>query len=106
MSNKSYCKYCNKETYNVINDGIVTCSECWQVKVETYKIEALKNDELLKKIIEKPIQQTYTPHCPTCGSPDIQKISITERAVSVIGFGLLSKKINKTFKCKNCGHTW
>lgn len=44
--------------------------------------------------------------CPTCGSANIKKISGTERAASVVGLGLLSKKINKTFKCNNCGYTW
>ena len=44
--------------------------------------------------------------CPTCGSTNTNKISGTERAVSVMGLGLFSKKINKSFKCKNCGYTW
>lgn len=46
------------------------------------------------------------PHCPTCGSVNIKKISPTERTVSIGLFGLFSKKINKTFKCNNCGYTW
>ena len=46
------------------------------------------------------------PKCPHCKSTNISKISGTERAMSVIGLGILSKKINKSFKCKNCGHTW
>lgn len=49
---------------------------------------------------------TNTPKCPTCNSTDIRKIGTGERVASVIGFGLLSKKINKTWKCNNCGHTW
>ena len=46
------------------------------------------------------------PKCPTCGSTNIQKIGTGERAVSILGLGLFSKKINKTWKCSNCGHTW
>lgn len=46
------------------------------------------------------------PKCPTCSSTDIQKIGAGERAVSVVSLGIFSKKINKTFKCKNCGYTW
>lgn len=46
------------------------------------------------------------PKCPHCQSTNIAKISGTERAMSVIGLGILSKKINKSFKCKNCGYTW
>lgn len=48
----------------------------------------------------------YRPKCPHCHSINIAKISGTERAASVLGLGLLSKKINKSFKCKNCGYTW
>ena len=46
------------------------------------------------------------PKCPTCGSTNISKIGFGERMLSVGTFGLLSKKMNKTFKCKNCGMTW
>lgn len=35
-----------------------------------------------------------------------RKIDVLERGASVVMWGLFSKKINKTFKCKNCGHTW
>ena len=44
--------------------------------------------------------------CPFCKSTNVKKIGVGERAVSVIGLGLLSKKINKSFKCKNCGGTF
>lgn len=46
------------------------------------------------------------PKCPHCNSTHIQKISTTERAASVIGFGILSKKIGKSFKCLDCKYTW
>lgn len=45
-------------------------------------------------------------HCPNCKSTDVKRISATERAASVIGLGLLSKKINKTYKCNKCKYTW
>lgn len=63
-------------------------------KLRANNREAIKAEELLK------------PKCPHCQSTNIAKISTTERAVSVIGLGILSKKINKSFKCKNCGYTW
>lgn len=50
--------------------------------------------------------QASKPKCPTCGSMNIRKIGAGERVASVVGLGLLSKKINKTWKCNNCGHTW
>lgn len=46
------------------------------------------------------------PKCPTCGSTNIKKIGGIERGASIAAFGIFSKKINKTFKCCNCGYTW
>ena len=47
-----------------------------------------------------------TPKCPHCHSTNIKPISGTERAVSIIGLGIFSKKINKSFKCLDCKYTW
>lgn len=68
-------------------------------KAESERRESDKSyhDELMNENI---------PHCPTCGSADVRKIDALERGVSVLTLGLFSKKINKSFKCKNCGYTW
>ena len=47
-----------------------------------------------------------TVTCPFCKSANVRKIGGGERAVSVLGLGLLSKKINKSFECKSCGGTF
>lgn len=51
-------------------------------------------------------KQENIPHCPTCGSTNIRKMGGVECGASIVVFGLFSKKINKTFKCQNCGYTW
>lgn len=51
-------------------------------------------------------EEASKPKCPHCQSTNIAKISGAERTMSVIGLGILSKKINKSFKCKSCGYTW
>lgn len=56
-----------------------------------------------KAILE---EKSRVPKCPTCSSTNVQKIGSGERAVSVAMLGIFSKKINKSFKCKNCGYTW
>ena len=50
--------------------------------------------------------KSNVPKCPTCSSTNIQKIGGLERGASIAVFGLFSKKINKSFKCSNCGYTW
>lgn len=51
-------------------------------------------------------EQSRVPRCPTCGSTNIRKMGGVERGASIAAFGIFSKKINKTFKCSNCGYTW
>ena len=48
------------------------------------------------------------PKCPMCGSTNISKISTFSRASSIVGFGILSKKIGKQWQCNNpkCKHMW
>ena len=92
------CSNCGNNEYKAIeNQGgvFIVCQKCGYV------------DELIprNKQPQQPQPQNI-PKCPTCGSTNIRKIGTGERAVSVIGLGLLSKKINKTWKCNSCGHTW
>lgn len=56
-----------------------------------------------KQILE---EQFRLPECPTCHSKNVQSISGIERGASIIGLGIFSKKINKSYKCKHCGYTW
>ena len=51
-------------------------------------------------------EKSRVPKCPTCGSTNIRKMGGVERGASIAAFGIFSKKINKTFKCNNCGYTW
>ena len=50
--------------------------------------------------------QKSIPKCPTCQSTKIKKIGSGERAASILTWGLFSKKIQKTFKCEDCGYMW
>lgn len=51
-------------------------------------------------------EQSHQPKCPTCGSPDVEKISITSKVVGGALFGLFSSNVRKTMHCKNCGYKW
>lgn len=65
-----------------------------------------KLDEERRKAEEEAAKPVYTPKCPTCGSPDIEKISGTSKVVDAVVWGIWSKKAGKTFKCRNCGYEW
>lgn len=65
-----------------------------------------KLDEERRKAEEEAAKPVYTPKCPTCGSPDIERISGVSKVASAAMLGLFSNKIRKTFHCNNCGYEW
>lgn len=52
------------------------------------------------------VEENNTPKCPTCGSPNIKKISGTKRWLGTGLFGLASSDIGKTMCCNSCGYKW
>lgn len=72
----------------------------YQLKLNQFKTQ-VKQQENSKKV-----EEDSKPKCPNCHSTNIKPISGTERAMSIIGLGMFSKKINKSFKCLDCKYTW
>lgn len=67
------------------------------------------NGESLSEFTQKQVAYINSkPKCPICGSTNISKISTMNRATSIVGLGILSKKIGKQWKCNNpkCKHLW
>lgn len=74
--------------------------EAWQI---VDKI--ISTGEIPPTLIIKS-ETTNQPKCPTCGSINIEKISIKQKAVGGVLFGLFSSNVRKTMHCKNCGFKW
>lgn len=53
-----------------------------------------------KAIVE---EQSRRATCSYCGSTNVKKIGLLNRAISTELWGLGSKKIGKQFHCNNCG---
>jgi len=62
---------------------------------QAYKIQSEKKSKIIN-----------IPKCPTCGSENVKKITLLNRAVSIGMLGLLSGKIGKNYECKDCGSKW
>lgn len=95
-------------TYNFLCDKC-GCKEYLEAENDYEKVLICKNcaeGYVVEQKQQRPIQPTNQVTCPFCQSNNIHKISGTERAVSIVGLGIFSKKINKSFKCKNCGGTF
>ena len=52
------------------------------------------------------INQSNQPQCPTCGSTNIEKISVSKKAFGGFLFGVFSSDVRNTMHCKNCGAKW
>ena len=88
------------------------CPDCGNI-LEYYETEiinkktGLVEDRFENKTLSKPIPtQSNTPHCPTCGSTNLSKVSTMSKAGSVFMWGLLSQKVKKTWHCNNCKYEW
>lgn len=72
----------------------------YQLKISQFKAN-LKQQESSKKV-----EEDNKVRCPNCHSTNVKAITGTEQAMSIMGLGIFSKKINKSFKCLNCKYTW
>lgn len=112
------CPFCNInqiETETVVEE-VMSMSEKQQEELINHYIETLIKDTYdpkareYREANEKPVFADYVPEtkpkCPTCGSTNIEKISITKKAFGGAMFGLFSSDVRNTMHCKNCGYKW
>lgn len=72
----------------------------YQLKISQFKAN-LKQQESSKKV-----EEDDRPKCPTCGSTNIEKISLGKKAVGGALFGIFSSNVRKSMHCKSCGYKW
>lgn len=114
-TNKVYWFLANNQKNDAINYLKQLVGNDYQIAtkiIELYQVSEQEQIQDGKQQIQNIIRQEFTienkniPKCPTCNSTNVQKIGTGERAVSIATLGIFSNKINKSFKCKNCGYTW
>ena len=120
-SDVKFCPICGYEDNNIKTnkekDEFKVCPKCSSVFL--YEIDHCthcgysteKYKRRMRSLGDENIshnKEIHLPKCPMCGSTNIQKISDFSRASSIIGFGILSKKIGKQWQCNNpkCKHLW
>ena len=81
----------------------VRCNNCKKLFIKLEKKNVTRRTYNNQPSI-KPVSNQ--PHCPTCGSPNIEKISIGKKMKGSFFFGFMSKDVRSTFHCKNCGYKW
>ncbi len=70
------------------------------------KMSQFRNQLQQQKQIKQAKEESSKPRCPHCNSTDIKSVSVLNRGASIALWGIFSKKINKSFECRNCGYTW
>lgn len=104
------CPKCGEQ----IDDSVRACPHCGFNKISGYLLQIEKNKK--SKYIDYtsfhnniPIKSNNTkntPKCPTCGSTNIETISLGKKAVGGALFGIFSSDVRKSMHCKQCGYKW
>lgn len=111
---QTYCKYCREPLVNLsmkIEDYSMLRNMSNDDYDFVYSMEELKEKDPIEfqtklNQFKQQSQNKNIPTCPTCQSTNIRRITGGERVGSILTFGIFSRKINKSFKCKNCGYMW
>lgn len=105
------CPVCKAQMFEYEKDrGVVACQVCGYV-IATNEYIATKWREKRKQEIDNkdnstPSPSTPQPHCPTCGSTNVKRISAASKVAGAYAFGLFSKTAKSQFKCGDCGYKW
>ena len=78
-----------------------------QFSEEEYCHRIYLEKEEIKNRNKKTYQQSQPsnqPKCPTCGSTNIEKISVGKKIKGSMLFGLFSNDAKKQMRCKDCGY--
>lgn len=76
-------------------------------KVADQNLEEFNEEIQQHRSKEIQLTQSSTLCCPYCGSTDIHKISLANKAVAIGFFGIFAAgHVGKTYKCNSCGCKW
>lgn len=73
----------------------------YELKMSQFR-NLVEQQKQIKEESESKTKNESHIHCPYCNSTNINKISAIKKSASIIGFGILSKKIGKQWHCNNC----
>ena len=73
----------------------------YQLKIQQIKLQVQQQKQIASTKLN-----SHIPHCPTCSSTNIKKISGLSKAGSVFLWGVFSRKVHKQWHCNSCGSEW
>lgn len=76
----------------------------YQLKIQQFKTQ-LQQQEHAGETKQQQIISNQ-PHCPTCGSTNLAKVSTFSKIMDSAVWGFGGKQRYKTYHCNNCGYEW
>ena len=106
IDRKDYCDLSLASNYNrQLVDAMIELKKKDPIEYETKMIEFRKESERIMDEADA-VAAGNLPKCPTCGSTNIERISVGKKLTGGALFGLLSSNVRKTMHCRNCGYKW
>ena len=112
QQNLIYCPDCNAS----VSKRAVTCPHCGcpiaDIIASTPELVQPATSTFAKPIQDNVVQTNENyhasiPRCPTCGSTNVEKISLKSKAGKVLLVGVFAiGRVAKSYKCNNCRHQW
>ena len=87
-----------KDTDKDVEEGIL-CEE-------GYSLEFMDDGDEKEQAASAVDNYTEKIKCPTCGSPDIKKITGKSKTGSVALWIIFSREEDKQWRCNSCGSEW
>ena len=106
IDRKDYCalSIVSKDNRQLI-EAMIELKKKDPIEYETKMIEFRKESERIMDEADA-VAAGNLPKCPTCGSTNIERISVGKKLTGGALFGLLSSNVRKTMHCRNCGYKW
>ena len=78
----------------------------YELKMTQFRTQYEQQQSLKQTQVQQSDQSDNRPKCPTCGSTNIEKISVGKKIGGSMLFGIFSSDVRNTMHCKDCGAKW
>ena len=78
----------------------------YELKMSQFRTQYEQQQSLKQAQGKQSGESDNRPKCPTCGSTNIEKISVGKKLGGGFLFGIFSSDVRNTMHCKDCGAKW
>lgn len=103
LSYDDFCVLCDISEDNAFLQAMIDLKE---KDIIEYNLKMSQFKSQLEHQKSSKVQNSNQPKCPTCGSTNVEKISVTKKAFGSAMFGIFSSDVRNSMHCKNCGAKW